>query len=247
MSFAKVQRTYEQLDEFALATEVNAMVEGPIEGKPVLVAIFKKDFAIRLRKRTWIKIDAYDKLEFSLNREVWHQYEVPMTPALNDFYEPNLFDFVFKDHADFTAVQVDLLKDNKDCMLCPVPLYESETMNTSFKNRRMLVLDGRVYGGVSAKPVMVKRSWQDALEGTPESECEAYALPIYRKCDVPRSFLGVWDLNDGLSVYVGMEVVLSKKFQEVEGLATITNKVTNVFLKKTQTNMLYRSDSGSLH
>ena len=247
MSFAKVQRTYEQLDEFALATEVNAMVEGPFEGKPVLVAIFKKDFAIRLRKRTWIKVDAYDKMEFSLNREVWHQYEVPTTPALNDFYEPNLFDFVFKDHADFTAVQVDLLKDNKDCMLCPVPLYESETMNTSFKNRRMLVLDGRVYGGVSSKPVMVKRSWQDALEGTPESECEAYALPIYRNCDVPRSFLGVWDLNDGLSVYVGMEVVLSKKFQEVEGLATITNKVTNVFLKKTQTNMLYRSDSGSLH
>ena len=60
MSFAKVQRTYEQLDEFALATEVNAMVEGPFEGKPVLVAIFKKDFALKLRKRTWIKIDAYD-------------------------------------------------------------------------------------------------------------------------------------------------------------------------------------------
>ena len=52
MSFTKVQRTYEQLDEFALATEVNAMVEGPFEGKPVLVAIFKKDFALKLRKRT---------------------------------------------------------------------------------------------------------------------------------------------------------------------------------------------------
>ena len=145
MSFAKVQRTYEQLDEFALATEVNAMVEGPIEGKRVCLAIFKKDFAIRLRKRTWIKIDAYDKLEFSLNREVWHQYEVPTTPALNDFYEPNLFDFVFKDHADFTAVQVDLLKDNKDCMLCPVPLYQSEEANKSFMNRRVLVLEGRSF------------------------------------------------------------------------------------------------------
>ena len=169
-----------------------------------------------------------------------------MTPPLGDFYAPNLFDFVFKDHADFTAVQVDLLKDNKDCMLCPVPLYESETMNTSFKNRRMLVLDGRVYGGVSAKPVMVKQSWQDALEGTPENECEAYPLPIYQKCQTPTSFLGMWDLNDGLSVYVGMEVVLSKKFQEVPDQEIITNKVTYV-LKKTQTNMLYRSDSGSLH
>ena len=48
MSFAKVQRNYEQLDEFAMATEVNAMVEGPIEGKPVLVAIFKKDFSLKL-------------------------------------------------------------------------------------------------------------------------------------------------------------------------------------------------------
>ena len=192
-------------------------------------------------------MDVFENREFSLDRELWHEYEVPLAPLhVKDFYHPNLFDHVFKTHAAFVAALEKLLGKNKDRMLCPYPLYASRDSNEKFLSRRVLVLDGRIYGGIPESVMMVKQSWQDALDGIPEADSEPYILPMYPKCNEPRQFMAMWDQNDGLSAHVGMEVVLSKKYQVVEGHPPIINKVTN-FFGKTQTNMLCCSDSGSLH
>ena len=155
-----------------------------------------------------------------------------MTPtSATAFYTPNLFDCLFQTHADFLDARYELLGKSEDCMLAPVPLYSVESVNKQVMAKKWLVLDGRVYGGVNQATLMVKRSWQDVIDDVPEADCTPYPLPLYEKSRHPKSFTAMWDLNDGLNVYVGMEVVLVKKHQEVEGKDPITNKVTKFLAK----------------
>ena len=244
--FGKHFNNYEQIDEFERVGKVNVEVAAA-DGSPMLLRIFKKDFSLPLQKRSWINAQLFKTRQFSQDRELWHEFEVPMTPtSFTSFYEPNLFDHEFTNYAEFMETRENLLGRSKDCMLTPVPLYTSEQANKTFESRRCLVLDGRVYGGITGETLMVKRNWQDAVDDIPESECTPYPFPIYEKSQFPRSFMAMWDLNDGLTVYVGMTVVLVKKHQEVAGDEPITNKVTN-FVAKTQSNILYCSDFGSLY
>ena len=232
MCFSKHFNKYEQIDMFESAGKVVKTVPSSDPKKPIRLRIFKKDFALPLQKKTWITTEVYENRGFSLDRELWHEFEVPMTPtSAIAFYTPNLFDCLFQTHKDFLVARAELLGKSQDCMLAPVPLYSVESVNKQVMAKKWLVLDGRVYGGINQNTLMVKRSWQDVIDDVSEADCTPYPLPLYEKSKHPKSFTAMWDLNDGLNVYVGMEVVLVKKHQEVEGKDPITNKVTKFLAK----------------
>ena len=229
-------RTYEQIDEFQPAGQVVAEAKTADEDRMNRFRIFKKDFQLPLQKRTWIHIHVFNNRKFSIDRELWHEYEVPLTPLnVTGFYAPNLFDHLFENHKDFMNQREQILNTSKDCMICPVPLYTDEDTNKNVMSGQWLVLDGRMYGGIQRDTLMVTRNYQDVINDTPEAECTPYPLPIYEKSEFPKSFVAMWDLNDGLDVHVGMEVVLTRKHQEVEGEEPITNKVTNIFCETSLT------------
>ena len=72
-------KSYEQIDEFQPAGQVVAEAKTSDPDRPNRFRIFKKDFQLPLQKRTWIQINVFNNRKFSLDRELWHEYEVPLT------------------------------------------------------------------------------------------------------------------------------------------------------------------------
>ena len=248
MNFGQSYNKYEQIDEFQLSKELYYSHK---HGCGAKYRVFRREANQPLQKKTYIKISAFEDLEYHkkicrLERELWHQYEVPQTPtSLGHFYTPNLFDHVFANYDTYVKYRGSLLKQSEDAVMQPVPLYQRATVNKNIQDKPWMVLDGRVYGGIDMNPMLVTDPFQMLDNEGDASKCEKFPLPIYRKGENPRSFEAMWDMNDGLSVYVGMEVELNKPHQSVEGHPTITNKVT----KKSQeivVDCAFCSDFGSL-
>ena len=64
----------------------------------------------------------FNNRKFSLDRELWHEYEVPLTPLnVTGFYAPNLFDHLFENHKDFMNQREQILNTSKDCMILTGP------------------------------------------------------------------------------------------------------------------------------
>ena len=210
-----------QTEEFGPAGAVNYEKVGAKRSGHV--SITKKPVENKLTKIVKFNTEKKVTKDMGKERELWYQFEVPRELGPNGLYFPeNLYDCWFPNYTEYALLRQKLLKSSNGAFFTPTALYVKEENNAAMRMSPWLVRDGRIFGGVEPKPRMVTDPFDEHVNG---NKATKMVLPLYKKAN-PHLVSAIWDMSDGTSVHVGMEVEIQKNLQShPDSEHTVTNKV----------------------